>query len=186
MFLNNSVWSDWQRRHRVRVYIGISWIRETMLHVSPGEVKLTSWWNNALGSIACVNADIVKRQISRPHLGPVTALPQPYRDRKLFLAKDSCDSMFSNESKSNSSPNHRHCAKRHLQLRGGNRDPGSPDCCHHTAPIGILAEQSSLHQVRGRNGLGHLSCLRYAGCSGHLNLYYFANAFAIAADCQCQ
>jgi len=37
-----------------------------------------------LRSIACVNADIVKRQIGRPHMGPVTTLPKPDGDRNSF------------------------------------------------------------------------------------------------------
>src|SRR4249920_877005 len=104
-------------------------------------------------------------------MGTVTTLPQPHGDRKFFLAKDLRDSAFSNESESNSSLYHCDPAKPHVQLRGGNRDTSSSDRRHHTTPIGILAEQGSLNQVRGRNGLGHLPCLCHGGCSGHLDVH---------------
>src|SRR6185295_20182675 len=105
---------------------------------------------NTLRSIACVNTDVVERQVGRPHMGSVTPLPKPNGDRKLFPAKDFRDALFSNESKSNSSLYHLNPAKPHIQLRRGNWDPRPSNRCHHTTPIGILAEQGGLHQVRGR------------------------------------
>ena len=61
---------------------------------------LAGFFSILLGSIACVDADIVERQIRRPDMGSVTALSQPHRDRKFFLAKDLRDSAFSSESES--------------------------------------------------------------------------------------
>src|ERR1700704_541112 len=65
--------------------------RRTLRYVEPlsdARTMLADFFSILLGSIACVNADIVKRQIGRPHMGLMTTLPQPHGDRKFFLAKD--------------------------------------------------------------------------------------------------
>src|SRR6185503_73038 len=103
---------------------------------------------HTLRSIACVNADIIERQVGRPHMGSVMPLPKPHGDRKLFPPKDFCNVLFSNESKPHFSLNHLSPATPYVQLRRGNRDPRPSNCCHHTTPIGILAEQGGLYQVR--------------------------------------
>src|SRR5678809_308796 len=46
------------------------------------------FFQHPLRSVACVDADIVERQIGRPDVGSVAALSQSHRDRKFFLTKD--------------------------------------------------------------------------------------------------
>ena len=69
-------------------------------------------FQHPLRSVACVDADIVERQISCPDVGFVAALSQSYGDRKFFLAKDLRNAAFSNESKSHSFFYHRNPAER--------------------------------------------------------------------------
>jgi hypothetical protein len=113
------------------------WIRRMMLLFT---VRSQTDAIIALGSIACVDADIVKRQIGRPHMSPVTASPQSDGDRKFFLAKDLCDSAFSSEPEPDPSMYHRDSTKPHTQFGRSNRNPGSSDRRHNSTPIGILAE----------------------------------------------
>jgi len=58
----------------------------------------TSFFSILLRSVACVDADIVERQICRPDVSFVAALPKPHRDCEFLLAKDLRDAGFSGES----------------------------------------------------------------------------------------
>src|ERR1044071_8385889 len=137
-----------------------------------------------LGSIVRVDTDVVQRQVGRPHTGSLTPLPQRHGDRKFFLTKDFRDALFSRRSKSNSVSYHLNPATPQVRLRRGDRTAPSSDRCHHTTPIGILAEQGCLHQVRSRDGLGHLPCPLHSGCSRHLNTHNLGYTLSVATNGQ--
>jgi hypothetical protein len=107
-------------------------------------------------------------------------------DGEFLLLKNLGNAPLGHWAKADAVPDHGDSVEPDTDFPGNDRNSGSPDCSHHPTPIGILAEQSSLDQIRRCDSMGNLMGLMGSISPGYVDLHDLCHAFSITTDSECQ